>query len=100
MTGYHLIRPEEGGRIRILLQKTQRANAKRLRISIEDDGPGIHADLLDAIFELGFTTRELDGSGQGLYIARTLVQSLGGEIWVERSHLFWGSCFVIEVPVM
>lgn len=66
-------------------------------IQVTDNGPGIHRQLWEKIFELGFTTRE-GGSGLGLYIARSLVETLGGKIYVEKSFIHTGTTFQIEIP--
>ena len=66
-------------------------------IRIGDNGPGIHRQLWEKIFELGYTTRK-DGSGLGLYIARSLVETLNGKIEVEDSLIKFGSTFKIQLP--
>lgn len=63
-----------------------------------DTGPGIHRKLWEQIFDLGFTTKAV-GSGLGLYIARSLVESMGGKIFVEESYIKLGTTFCIELPV-
>lgn len=68
-----------------------------LKIRIADTGPGIHQRLWEKIFDLGFTTRP-GGTGQGLYLARSLIQSLGGRVFVERSAILVGTTFLIELP--
>ena len=58
-----------------------------IRISVEDDGEGIPADVLPRVFEPHFSTRT-SGSGLGLAISRRLVDGWGGSIVVEsdRGH--------------
>jgi signal transduction histidine kinase/predicted RNA-binding protein with RPS1 domain/FixJ family two-component response regulator len=68
-----------------------------LKIRFTDTGPGIHRRHWEKIFDLGFTTR-LGGTGQGLYIARSLVESLGGTILVEGSAILIGATFLVELP--
>jgi len=70
-----------------------------LKIRLADTGPGIHRRHWEKIFDLGFTTR-LGGTGQGLYIARSLVESLGGTILVESSTVLIGTTFLVELPAM
>jgi len=93
-----LLRPGEPGRIQIRLNYSQN-NSKTLRIEVEDDGPGIHQQLWERIFELGFTTRQEAGSGLGLYITRSLVETLGGKVYVTESHVLWGTTLAVELPV-
>jgi len=92
------LRPREGGRVRIRLDQQQRGDQMVLQVMVEDDGPGIHRRLWERIFELGFTTREEEGSGLGLYITRSLVEALGGRVYVVESHILWGTTFAIELP--
>lgn len=69
-----------------------------VKIRVSDTGPGIHRQLWDKIFALGFTTKH-SGSGLGLYIAKSLVESMGGRIFVEESLVPLGSTFLVELPV-
>ena len=65
-------------------------------IRFSDSGPGIHRQLWDKIFALGFTTRT-DGSGLGLYIVRSLVESMGGQVEVEKSLVPLGTTFIMRL---
>jgi signal transduction histidine kinase/predicted RNA-binding protein with RPS1 domain/CheY-like chemotaxis protein len=70
-----------------------------IKISITDTGPGIHGKHLEHIFELGFSTRP-GGHGLGLYAAKSLIESLGGRIRVEKSVMLIGTTFLIELPLV
>lgn len=92
---------QKSGDSKILNITTSCQNGNRtasLEIRFSDRGPGIHCRLWEKIFELGFTTR-LGGTGQGLYITRSLLESLGGKIWVERSIILLGTTFVVALPL-
>jgi signal transduction histidine kinase len=53
-------------------------------IWISDNGVGIPRDAIPAIFNRGFTTsRAKGGTGLGLFLARSIVESYGGQIVVE-----------------
>ncbi len=71
-------------------------------IGVADDGAGIAAELLDQIFEPGFSTlteaNHVAGMGIGLDAVRDAVQVLGGEIRVD-SEPGSGSRFSIHLPV-
>ena len=67
-------------------------------VYFKDVGPGIHHYLFNKIFDLGFTTKK-GGTGQGLFIARGLMESIGGAISVENSVIFLGSTFLIQLPI-
>jgi len=58
---------------------------ERIRVQIDDAGPGIDPALLDSVFQPFFRVessrnRSTGGSGLGLYIARDLLRQQGGEV--------------------
>ncbi|MDX1566921.1 MAG: HAMP domain-containing sensor histidine kinase, partial [Longimicrobiales bacterium] len=59
-------------------------HAPRVRVEVEDDGPGIPPDVLPHIFEPFFTTKEVgQGTGLGLSTALGIAERHGGELRVE-----------------
>lgn len=60
---------------------------------VSDDGPGIPADQLDAIFDKGFSSKG-DNRGVGLFLARQQTESLGGKIAVESEPNVYTQFFV------
>ncbi len=93
-----LARSKQGGQVRVRFGQKTQGTATLLQVYVDDDGPGIHRRLWEKIFDLGFTTRQNEGSGLGLYISRSLVEAIGGRIYVAESCLLWGTTFVIELP--
>ena len=82
------------GRIRV---KT-RAEGDRVAISISDTGCGIPAGIQSRIFDPFFTTKEVGcGTGQGLSLARSIVEKHGGRITFEPNPP-QGTTFVVSVP--
>ncbi|MBP8805772.1 MAG: HAMP domain-containing protein [Kofleriaceae bacterium] len=71
----------------------------RVRLRVEDGGPGVPAALRERVFERFFrgpaATRG-DGSGLGLAIARAAAAALGGTLTLEPSEV--GARFVLELP--
>lgn len=58
----------------------------RARVGVLDDGPGIPAARQAHIFEPFFTTKEAgSGTGLGLYLCRTLLESMQGHIALRES---------------
>ncbi len=74
----------DGGEVTIALCRADSADGARVRIVIEDDGPGVHTSQLGTIFEafvrVGSTGQSGAGFGLGLSIARRAVAALGGTI--------------------
>lgn len=87
------------GTIRVRLQERHREAV----ILVEDDGPGIPEDRLEAIFQpnvrlVGVGGRNTQGSGLGLYIARGIVERHDGRIWAERAA-GGGAVFTVVLPL-
>jgi PAS domain S-box-containing protein len=74
-------------------------DAKRIELSVRDDGCGIAAEHLSKVFDPFFTTRlGKGGSGMGLNIVHTLAtRVLGGQIAVS-STVGAGSRFTLDLP--
>jgi signal transduction histidine kinase len=75
-----------------------------LEIEVTDDGIGIAADQLDAIFEPFTHARRVDGQmpeglGVGLALARRLVELHGGVVTARSAGPGAGSTFRIELPL-
>lgn len=70
------------GEVRIGVEAVGDSAPSEHRLFVEDDGPGIPAELRARVFEPFFTTRS-EGTGLGLAIARRLVADVGGRIVLE-----------------
>lgn len=91
-------RPGSSGWVQVRLdEQVHPVEAGFFRILVEDNGPGIHARQWGRVFEAGYTTRQ-DGSGIGLYISRSLVEEMGGRIYVWESSILGGTTFALEIP--
>jgi signal transduction histidine kinase len=66
-------------------------------ITIRDEGKGIHPTNLSKIFELGWSTKEGQGMGFGLFWTKDYIQGLGGTIAVE-SVVNKGTTFTLTLP--
>jgi signal transduction histidine kinase len=69
-----------------------------VELSVEDNGKGIAADLVDKIFE-PYVTTKVKGSGLGLAIVKKIVDEHGGAVWVESSKQ-GGARFIVRFPMM
>jgi signal transduction histidine kinase len=76
------------------------ATAESVRLDVRDSGIGIGAEHLSRLFhrfERAVSERNYGGFGLGLWIARQMVEAMGGHITV-RSELGVGSTFSVELP--
>jgi CheY-like chemotaxis protein len=76
----------------------------QLRISVSDTGIGIPAEKIPTLFKPFIqvdtsTTRKWGGTGLGLAISKTIVELMGGIIWME-SQLGEGSTLTFTLPVI
>lgn len=71
-------------------------------VSVSDSGIGIPAEDIPHLFQKFYRvdnsdTREIGGTGLGLYLCRRLAETMGGRIWVDSEYKK-GSTFYLEVP--
>ena len=84
---------ETGG---VLTVKTGQGEGGQVLISVSDTGVGLPAGRADEIFNAFFTTKP-QGSGMGLAISRSIVESHGGRLWAT-SHDGRGATFHFTLP--
>jgi signal transduction histidine kinase len=72
---------ETGG---VLTVKSQFCEDGQVKISVNDTGPGLPLGKADQIFDAFFTTKP-QGSGMGLAISKSIVESQGGRIWTTSN---------------
>jgi C4-dicarboxylate-specific signal transduction histidine kinase len=83
-------------RPRHLVIRSQMQDADQVRVSVEDSGIGVKAEIMGRLFEPFFTTRS-QGIGMGLPISRSIVEAHGGRLWAE-STVSQGSVFQFTLP--
>ena len=69
----------------------------RLQFSVSDTGVGLPREKMDQIFSAFFTTKP-HGSGMGLAISRSIVESHGGRLWASTNH-GRGATFLFTLPL-
>jgi PAS domain S-box-containing protein len=69
----------------------------QLRFSVSDTGVGLPAEKMDQIFSAFFTTKP-QGSGMGLAISRSIVESHGGQLWASANS-GGGATFHFTLPI-
>lgn len=71
----------------------------RLRLIVEDDGPGVDESMRDKIFERGIRADTYDkGHGIGLAIVQDLTDAYQGRLLLGRSDLLGGARFEVSFP--
>ena len=81
-----------GGSVRVHADR----GAGEVVVSVEDDGPGIPADIADQLFQPFVTAGKKNGMGLGLALSRKTVLSHGGDLWAERMGP--GARFLLRLP--
>ena len=72
-------------------------DADRVRLMVEDSGPGIAPEMCERVFETFYTTKP-NGLGVGLAISRSIAEEHGGRLWAESSD-GTGARFWLELPL-
>jgi signal transduction histidine kinase len=72
------------GRGRLTITTSWSAEAAAVTVSIDDTGPGMSDETLARVYDLFFTTKP-EGTGLGMAIARSVIDSHGGEIEVQSA---------------
>jgi len=81
----------------VLTIKSQLSQHGQIEISVDDTGPGLPPGQADRIFDAFFTTKP-QGSGMGLAISKSIVESHGGRIWANGAG-GQGARFHFTLPV-
>jgi PAS domain S-box-containing protein len=81
---------------RELTIKSQRAENEQVLVSISDTGVGLPPQQADQIFNAFFTTKP-HGTGMGLRISRSIIESHGGRLWAADNSPR-GASFYLTLP--
>jgi signal transduction histidine kinase len=82
--------------IREMVIQSQRAENEQVLVSFRDTGIGLSPELAEQIFDPFFTTKP-HGTGMGLRISRSIIESHGGRLWAVSSP-GRGATFHLNLP--
>lgn len=90
----------EGGSVVIEARTIERENTHWACVTVTDDGPGIHPDVLVRLFE-PFVTSRLDdrGTGLGLAVSEGIVREHGGTLLARNRAGRSGAIFEVMLPI-
>ena len=86
----------ERGTINITAEKIDDGRAI---VSISDTGIGIDPGIMPRLFEK-FASKSFQGTGLGLYICKSIIESHRGRIWAENNKDGRGATFYFSLPVI
>jgi PAS domain S-box-containing protein len=92
----------EGGLLMIRLHPQQDLHNGRMgvRLTVADTGEGISPEMEPRLFEPFQTTKELTGTGLGLWVSKGIVEKHGGRIRIRtRRGVAHGTVFTVWLPV-
>ncbi|WP_158794053.1 ATP-binding protein [Granulicella sp. L60] len=82
--------------VRVMVIKSQRTEDEQILVSVSDTGIGLPPQFLEQIFNPFFTTKA-HGTGMGLRISRSIIESHGGRLWAVGSA-GQGATFHFHLP--
>ena len=83
-------------RARQLVIKTERDDGDRVRLSVQDAGPGFDPQAVERLFEAFYTTKS-NGMGMGLSVSRSIIESHQGRLWANLND-GPGATFAFSIP--
>ncbi len=88
------------GTLKIDSSLAKMVNVRSIRLTIEDDGPGISPENLDRIFEPFFTTKQDVGTGLGLWVCKEIAERHGGTVQAhsKSENGSTGAVFTVLLP--
>jgi len=77
--------------------RSQQGDSSQLLISVGDTGVGLQTDQVEQVFNAFYTTKA-HGTGMGLPISRSIIESHGGHLWASPNP-GRGATFQFTLPI-
>ena len=87
----------KGEEVRIININTEKADGQVI-VNIKDAGTGIDSEIMPRLFQK-FASKSFQGTGLGLYICKSIVETHGGKIWAENNSDGKGATFSFSLPI-
>jgi signal transduction histidine kinase len=86
------------GHITISTEKEKKYGKEEVIVKVKDSGFGIDPDIMPRLFTK-FATKSHTGTGLGLFICKSIVESHGGKMWAENNRDGRGATFSFSLPI-
>lgn len=92
---------KKGGTISVAAEKRNgsKNDNQEVVVNIVDTGEGIHHEIIPRLFTK-FASKSNSGTGLGLYISKSIIESHGGRIWAENNPDGKGAIFSFSLPII
>ena len=90
------------GAIIISIEKKRQGGIEEAIVKVKDSGPGIDCDIFPRLFSK-FASKSYQGTGLGLFISRSIIESHGGNIWAKNNienEGCMGATFAFSLPLI
>lgn len=77
----------------------------KMYVTIQDTGIGMSKETLEGVFEKFVRAKNANnvnttGTGLGLFVAKKMIENMGGRVWAESQGEGKGSTFHVELPLL
>jgi signal transduction histidine kinase len=86
----------EGGTVSVNIKKKE--DDSWVIVSVKDTGSGIDPEIMPRLFTK-FTSKSHKGTGLGLFISKSIIETHGGKIWAENNIDGKGATFSFSLPL-
>jgi two-component system, OmpR family, sensor histidine kinase VicK len=93
---------KKGGTVSVVAEKrngSKNDNHEEVVVNIVDTGEGINHEIIPRLFTK-FASKSNSGTGLGLYISKSIIESHGGRIWAENNSDGKGATFSFSLPII